>query len=119
MNSVPEKYQINKIIDHNEYLINGEISKWTGNKANVYSTLLCDSDEKEPLLIGTSPEMSSELAMEALNAASSSYDSGKGKWPRMKVYERINCMSSFVEKMILKRDEIVKLLMWEIGKKLK
>jgi len=118
MNSVPEKYQINKIIDHNEYLINGEISKWTGNKANVYSTLLCDSDEKEPLLIGTSPEMSSELAMEALNAASSSYDSGKGKWPRMKVYERINCMSSFVEKMILKRDEIVKLLMWEIGKNL-
>ena len=118
MNSVPTKFQINSVIHHNEYLINGKISKWSGNKANVYSTLLCDSDEKEPLLIGTSPEMSSELAMEALNAASNSYDSGKGKWPRMKVYERINCMSAFVEKMILKRDEIVKLLMWEIGKNL-
>ena len=62
--------------------------------------------------------MSTESAMEALNAASSSYDSGMGKWPRMKVYERINCMSAFVQKMILKREEIVKLLMWEIGKNL-
>jgi len=56
--------------------------------------------------------------MEALNAASKAYDSGKGNWPRMKVYERIHCMSTFVQKMILKRDEIVKLLMWEIGKNL-
>ena len=118
MNSVPKKFQLNSIIHHNEYLINGKISKWSGNKANIYSTLLCDSDEKDPLLIGTSPEMSSELAMEALNAASKAYDSGKGKWPRMKVYERIHCMSTFVQKMILKRDEIVKLLMWEIGKNL-
>ena len=36
----------------------------------------------------------------------------------MKVYERINCMENFVDRMILKRDEIVKLLMWEIGKNL-
>jgi len=118
MNSVPKKFQLNSIIHHNEYLINGKISKWSGNKANIYSTLLCDSDEKDPLLIGTSPEMSSELAMEALNSASKAYDSGKGNWPRMKVYERIHCMSTFVQKMILKRDEIVKLLMWEIGKNL-
>lgn len=55
MNSVPKKFQINSVIHNNEYLINGKISKWSGNKANVYSTLLCDTDEKEPLLIGTSP----------------------------------------------------------------
>ena len=39
----------------------------------------------------------------------------------MKVYERIRCMEKicFKKKMILKRDEVVKLLMWEIGKNLK
>ena len=37
----------------------------------------------------------------------------------MKVYDRINCMERFVNKMIEKRDEVVKLLMWEIGKNLK
>ena len=37
----------------------------------------------------------------------------------MKVYERINCMERFVNKMVEKRDEVVKLLMWEIGKNLK
>ena len=37
----------------------------------------------------------------------------------MKVYERINCMQKFVDLMILQRDEVVKLLMWEIGKNLK
>ena len=36
----------------------------------------------------------------------------------MKVYERINCMQKFVDLMKLQRDEVVKLLMWEIGKNL-
>ena len=36
----------------------------------------------------------------------------------MKVYERINCMQKFVDLMKGKRDEVVKLLMWEIGKNL-
>jgi len=34
----------------------------------------------------------------------------------MKVEDRIKCMETFVELMKTKRDEVVKLLMWEIGK---
>src|SRR5690606_7663324 len=36
--------------------------------------------------------------------------------PTMKVKDRIVCMQDFVKKMQVKREEVVKLLMWEIGK---
>ena len=57
--------------------------------------------------------------MEALNAASSAYNNGQGLWPTMKVIDRISCMEKFVSQMKLKRDEVVKYLMWEIGKNYK
>ena len=118
MNTVPKEFQINDVINHDEYLIDGKISKWNGKQTQVFSTLLCDSDDKEPLLIGNTPEMSGDYALKALDAAHSAFNYGQGVWPTMKVYERIKCMESFVIKMMTKREEIVKLLMWEIGKNL-
>ena len=56
--------------------------------------------------------------MEALNAALKAYDNGRGEWPSMSVKQRIECVERFTQKMIQKRDEVVKLLMWEIGKSL-
>ncbi|MDA9616943.1 NADP-dependent glyceraldehyde-3-phosphate dehydrogenase [Flavobacteriaceae bacterium] len=118
MNNIPNEFKINKQINHKEYLIDGIISKWDGNETNVYSTLLCDKDDKEPYLLGNTPEMSGEYALKALEAAHSAFNFGQGVWPTMKVYERIQCMETFVEKMLTKREEVVKLLMWEIGKNL-
>ncbi len=118
MINIPKDYQLDEIINHTEYLIDGEISSWNGKQANVYSTLLCDSKDKEPTLIGNTPEMSGEYALKALDSAHKAFNHGQGSWPTMKVYERIKCMENFVNRMILKRDEIVKLLMWEIGKNL-
>ena len=118
MINIPKDYQLDEMINHTEYLIDGKISSWNGKLANVYSTLLCDSQDKEPTLIGNTPEMSGEFALKALDSAHKAFNHGQGSWPTMKVYERINCMENFVDRMILKRDEIVKLLMWEIGKNL-
>ena len=118
MKSIPKEFQLNEIINHTEYLINGKINQWNGKQASVFSTLLCDVSEKEPQLIGKTPEMSGDFALKALEAAHNAFNYGQGEWPTMKVYERINCMENFVEKMLSKREEIVKLLMWEIGKNL-
>ena len=118
MINIPKDYQLDVIINHTEYLIDGEISSWKGKQANVYSTLLCDSNDKEPTLIGNTPEMSGEYALKALDSAHKAFNHGQGSWPTMKVYERIKCMENFVDRMVIKRDEIVKLLMWEIGKNL-
>ena len=118
MINIPKDYQLDEMINHTDYLIDGEISSWNGKQANVYSTLLCDSKDKEPTLIGNTPEMSGEYALKALDSAHKAFNHGQGSWPTMKVYERIKCMENFVDRMVLKRDEIVKLLMWEIGKNL-
>ena len=54
--------------------------------------------------------------IEAINSAVAAFDRGKGDWPTMKVKDRIACMNTFVEKMRPHREEVVRLLMWEIGK---
>jgi glyceraldehyde-3-phosphate dehydrogenase (NADP+) len=57
-------------------------------------------------------------ADEVVEAAVNAYDNGQGIWPTMKVTDRIKCMENFVNQMKLTRNEVVKYLMWEIGKSL-
>ena len=68
--------------------------------------------------MGSIPQLGEEQANEALNSACHAFDRGKGLWPTMKVVDRIACMDKFVTQMKTKREEIVNLLMWEIGKTL-
>jgi glyceraldehyde-3-phosphate dehydrogenase (NADP+) len=62
--------------------------------------------------------MEEEVSMKALDAALHSYDNGKGEWPVMTIEKRISFMKLFVVQMKAKRQKVVKLLMWEIGKSL-
>ena len=116
--SIPEKFKIKSLIHQNTYLVNGELKKWNGNTSEVYSTI-SSTTEYKPTLLGSIPLLEEKQAMEALNAASSAYNNGQGLWPTMKVIDRISCMEKFVSQMKLKRDEVVKYLMWEIGKNYK
>ena len=111
---VPKEYQIEPI-QHTHYLLAGKIEKWSGETSEVYSTIHTNS---KPTLLGTIPSMDGDSALLAVNSAYEAFGKGQGKWPTMKVASRIECMEKFVEKMKLKREEIVKLLMWEIGKNL-
>ena len=57
--------------------------------------------------------------MKALDVAVRAHDLGKGEWPMMSVADRISHVETFLARMREKRSEVVKLLMWEIGKPLK
>ncbi|RAJ12591.1 NADP-dependent glyceraldehyde-3-phosphate dehydrogenase [Arenibacter echinorum] len=114
---IPSEYIINEVIHQRTYLINGELKAWEGKTSEVYSTI-SSTEKYAPTLLGSIPDMEEKEAMEALDAALQAYNKGKGIWPTMRVKERIDCMEIFVKKMQTKRDEIVKLLMWEIGKSL-
>ncbi|MBU2905739.1 MULTISPECIES: NADP-dependent glyceraldehyde-3-phosphate dehydrogenase [Arenibacter] len=114
---IPSEYIINEVIHQRTYLINGELRAWEGKTSEVYSTI-SSTEKYAPTLLGSIPDMEEKEAMEALDAALQAYNKGKGIWPTMRVKERIDCMEIFVKKMQAKRDEIVKLLMWEIGKSL-
>ncbi|GAA4297490.1 NADP-dependent glyceraldehyde-3-phosphate dehydrogenase [Aestuariibaculum suncheonense] len=114
---IPEPYRINKLTHQNSYLVSGELKEWHGETAEVYSTISSTEDYR-PTLLGTIPQLGEAEAMESLNSALDAFDKGQGLWPTMKVVDRIACMKKFVEQMKTKREEIVKLLMWEIGKNL-
>ncbi len=114
---IPEKFKINRIIEQQTYLVDGQLKSWSGEIANVYSTI-SSTDSYEPTLLGTIPQLGEQEANDALDAACNAFDKGKGLWPTMKVVDRIACMEKFVTQMKTKRDEIVNLLMWEIGKNL-
>ncbi len=117
MNTIPEEFQIKTILNQDTYLVDGELKKWTGEMTPVYSTI-SSTDNYEPTLLGSIPFMGEIEALEALESASSAYNNGQGLWPTMKVADRIKCMDKFVTQMKSTRNEVVKLLMWEIGKTL-
>lgn len=114
---IPEGYRITSKIVQNTYLVNGELKPWNGDTSEVYSTISSTKDYA-PTLLGTIPQLGEDEALGALDAACTAYNKGQGLWPTMKVTDRISCMEKFVEQMKTKRDEVVKLLMWEIGKNL-
>ena len=118
LHPVPHEFDIKEPIKHKTFLINGKIASWKGEYSEVKSTILSSKKNIPYKLIGYSPKMDEKHALKALEAANKAYNNGTGKWPTMKVYERINCMQKFVDLMKSKRDEVVKLLMWEIGKNL-
>ena len=115
--NIPKQYQIIKPLDQKTYLINGELKIWTGKTTEVYSTI-SSTDNYQPTLLGSIPYMEKETAIEALTSACEAYGKGQGSWPTMKVEGRIACMEKFVGLMKTKREEVVKYLMWEIGKSL-
>mgnify|MGYP001586268125 CR=1 FL=1 len=114
---IPDSYKVTNLVNQNTYLVGGQLKEWKGETVNVYSTI-SSTKEYQPTLLGTVPNLTGEEGLNALEAAVKSYDRGQGLWPTMKVEGRISAMEKFVAQMKTKRAEIVKLLMWEIGKSL-
>lgn len=114
---IPELHLPGAPIDQRTYLAGGKLRRWEGSVTPVYSTI-SSTEAYAPTLLGSIPDMGEEDALEALQAALDAYDEGKGAWPTMKVRDRIACMEKFVRQMEAKREEVVRLLMWEIGKSL-
>lgn len=114
---IPEKFLIKETLNQQTYLSNGELIKWNGDSDNVYSTISSTKDY-HPTLLGTVPHLDKSTALAVLESACNAYAKGQGEWPTMKVSQRIRCMENFVSQMKTKREEIVKYLMWEIGKTL-
>jgi glyceraldehyde-3-phosphate dehydrogenase (NADP+) len=116
-NSVPAEFQLKAPIQQKEYLIDGELRCWDGPTQESFSSIyLKTSAGLVPKLIGSFPLLTEKEALEALDAAVSAYDHGRGPWPTMSVAGRIEHIQDFAYRMKEKRQEVVKLLMWEIGK---
>jgi len=113
---IPEKFSISEVTQ-NRYLVNGQIRTWNGPLEEVYSPVCVrEKNSLSRVLLGHHPLLTENEAMEALQAAVKAYDGGMGAWPTMSVEERIQHVREFASLMKGKREEVVRLLMWEIGK---
>jgi glyceraldehyde-3-phosphate dehydrogenase (NADP+) len=118
--NIPEQFRIAQPVEQREYLINGETKIWEGNLNPVLSPVFIkEGNAYTQKLIGSTPLLTSKESLEALEAAVKAYDMGHGLWPTRSVQQRIEHVEKFLVSMRSKRDEVVKLLMWEIGKTLK
>jgi glyceraldehyde-3-phosphate dehydrogenase (NADP+) len=118
--SVPDQFKIAEPIEQREYLINGEMKKWEGSLNPVLSPVcIKEGDTYKQKLLGSTPLLTSKESLEALDAAVKAYDLGHGLWPTLSVTARIEHVEKFLSDMRKRRDEVVKLLMWEIGKTIK
>ena len=110
--------QFKNHIHCNEYLVDGVLHTWNGATSEVYSTIQSEGKDGHvgPTLLGSIPDMETDAALAALGAAEKAYNRGQGVWPTMKVKDRLRCLTTFAEKMKDSREQVVELLMWEIGK---
>ena len=114
---IPEQYRLAEELHQREYLSNGEMLPWDGEVHTVLSPVCIKTAEGlKRKLIGTYPLCTEKESFEALDAAVAAYNNGRGEWPTMSVADRIGCVDKFTQRIIQKKDEVVKLLMWEIGK---
>ena len=118
--SIPEKFKFSSPLHQPDYLFDGKMVKWDGKRQEVFSPVYLRTEKGlEQALLGSYPLVGENESLLALDSAVKAFDNGKGEWPTMSVSERIRCMEDFTKKMIEKKDVVVNLLMWEIGKSYK
>ncbi|MFZ4506064.1 MAG: aldehyde dehydrogenase family protein [Fimbriimonas sp.] len=108
-----------EVSDACDYLVGGEVKRWTGATTEVTSCLFFNWNGKivRPAL-GSAPLLDAEAALGAVDAACRAWDDGKGEWPTMTVSKRIQAVEVFTAKMRSVREVVVERMMWEIGKSL-
>lgn len=115
--NIPADVQV-PYTEQREYLINGELREWKGDLSPVLSPVFVRRPDgtQEQQVIGKTPLMDSATALQALDAALGAYNLGQGYWPTRSVADRIAYVEKFLARMRIVRNEVVNLLMWEIGK---
>lgn len=116
---IPAEWNLPDRLDQREYLVGGELRTWAGELNDIVSPVyLNNNGHIEPKIIGSTPLLGEAESMSALDAAVLAYNNGRGEWPTMTIVQRIGHVERFLAAMRLVRTEVVRLLMWEIGKNL-
>ena len=116
---IPAEFRLDPSSYERLFLLDGRLETWTGRCVDVSSPIcLRQNGALSRPVIGRVPAMDEAAGMAALDAAVRAWDNGQGRWPTMNVLGRIEAVEGFVARMTAVRDEVVKLLMWEIGKSL-
>lgn len=66
--------------------------------------------------IGELPQMSTTQSKQILQNAIDGWNNGQGTWIQMSLSQRIQHIQKFIKELMNQREEIIRVLMWEIGK---
>jgi glyceraldehyde-3-phosphate dehydrogenase (NADP+) len=114
---IPDFCRLDGPVEQRDYLVNGELRRWSGPMQEVQSPVYVKTaGGLVQKVVGRYPLLGEAEALEALAAAVEAYDHGHGIWPSMSVGDRISHMEDFIFRIIARKGEVVKTLMWEIGK---
>ena len=118
--ALPDAVRLDQPVAQTTWLCNGEIRTWSGPTYTVTSPMQLRGIDGAltPIILGHYPITTANESREALAAATAAYDNGRGAWPTASVATRIAAVEAFTRRMLAKRAEIVRLLLWEIGKSL-
>ncbi len=115
-NEIPESFKIPYI--QGRILINGKIL----NKGFPYKKVTSPCahlDASGNIVypeIGETPNVGPEIFKQAVEAAQQAWNQGQGEWPLSKLEDRIQALMQFRDQMLMQRNLICRLLMWEIAK---
>jgi len=114
---IPVRFKLESAVQQKQYLVNGQFQIWDGPTQDVLSPVcLQQNNESSQKMLGSYPLLTENESMRVLDAAVKAYDNGRGVWPTMSVEDRIKHIEEFAYRMKEKKEQVVKLLMWEIGK---
>lgn len=114
--NVPSEFAWEKPSEQRAYLIDGELRYWKGELQEVVSPLAAAG--VGPAVLGGYPKLSAQEAEQAIDAAMRAFDGGLGRWPMLEASDRIERVAFFSEQLRSAREQIVRRMMWEIGKSL-
>ncbi|MCK9228494.1 MAG: aldehyde dehydrogenase family protein [Syntrophorhabdaceae bacterium] len=116
-NEIPAAMLVGIPVASKNYLRNGRVDHWRGPFREVQSPILVrTSTGLSQKRIGYVPSMDEEASLNILREARGAFDNGTGEWIAMSTGERIERFNAFLGVLESAREEIVRLLQWEIGK---
>src|SRR4051812_34704107 len=102
---IPQSVEVPKI--KGRILIGGKILTSGFATKVIHSPCSFRSDSDNSLVfpeIGETPQVSTQIFMQAVDAAASAWAKGRGEWPSARMEERITAVTNLRDKMILKRE---------------
>jgi glyceraldehyde-3-phosphate dehydrogenase (NADP+) len=115
--AIPDKWRMTSSVRQRRFLAGGRLVEWDGPFQEVLSPIRTPGPSGPvPKVIGTYPLLTTKESMAALGEAVTAYGRGTGVWPAIPVARRIGHLRRFMAGLEEKRDEIIRLLMWETAK---
>lgn len=119
INTIPGELRVFDTPPPPRHVLHGKALRWSGPTEEITSPVrVLDNGTPQRIRLGAEAVMSESDALRALDSCVRAWDNGNGEWPQMSVAERIRRVAAFAARMKQRRDEITRLMMWEIAKPL-